>query len=148
MADKFIDVFLCTDLITYEGPEIVELTLSNAQGGAVLGSQTSTTLTINDVGARFANNTQISITGGPASPYPSDINVAGVLGAISDVKVTLIGVTHTFPDDIDVLLRPELPDDVGRGRQSESDQPYFHLFGFGSEFHAECSGHSDRLRYL
>ena len=104
MADKFIDVFLCTDLITYEGPEIVELTLSNAQGGAVLGSQTSTTLTINDVGARFANNTQISITGGPASPYPSDINVAGVLGAISDVKVTLIGVTHTFPDDIDVLL--------------------------------------------
>lgn len=103
-ADKFIDVTLCTDLITYEGPETVELTLSNAQGGAALGSQTSTTVTINDVGARFINNTQISITGGPASPYPSDINVAGVPGAISDVKVTLIGVTHTFPDDIDVLL--------------------------------------------
>jgi CSLREA domain-containing protein len=103
-ADKFIDLPLCTDLLSYEGPETVQLTLSNPQGGAGLGAQTTTTLTINDLPAAFFNSTPISITGGPASPYPSDINVSGVAGAMTDVKVTLFGVSHTFPDDIDVLL--------------------------------------------
>jgi CSLREA domain-containing protein len=103
-ADKFINVQLCTDLITYEGPETVQLTLSNPQGGTALGGQTTTTLTINDVGAMFFNNTQISITGGASSPYPSNINVAGVLGPISDVKVRLFSFTHSFVQDVDMLL--------------------------------------------
>jgi CSLREA domain-containing protein len=103
-ADKFVPVQLCTDLLTYEGPETIELTLSNVQGGAAPGSQVTHTLTINDLGARFFNSDPISITGGPASPYPSDITVAGMPGTITEVKVTLQNVTHTFPDDIDVLL--------------------------------------------
>ena len=73
-ADKFVPIQLCTDLLTYEGPETIELTLSNVQGGAAPGSQVTHTLTINDLGARFFNSDPISITGGPASPYPSDIN--------------------------------------------------------------------------
>ncbi|MBA3353193.1 MAG: hypothetical protein H0U23_12380, partial [Blastocatellia bacterium] len=43
--------------------------------------------------------------GGPGTgnPYPSNIAVAG-LGTITDVNVRLNGVSHTFPEDIDVLL--------------------------------------------
>jgi hypothetical protein len=41
---------------------------------------------------------------GPASPYPSIITVTGVVGAISDVNVTLMGFSHTFPNDVGVLL--------------------------------------------
>lgn len=52
----------------------------------------------------FTNSTQITIAdAGTGTPYPSTIAVAG-LGTITDVNVRLNGVTHTFPDDIDVLL--------------------------------------------
>jgi subtilisin-like proprotein convertase family protein len=40
---------------------------------------------------------------GAANPYPSTISVSG-LGAVADVNVRLLGVTHTFPDDIRVVL--------------------------------------------
>jgi len=44
-------------------------------------------------------------TGAPANPYPSSIAVAG-LPAITVVKsVTINGLTHTFPADIDIVLR-------------------------------------------
>ena len=38
-----------------------------------------------------------------ATPYPSDINILES-GVITDVNVTLNDVSHTFPDDIDILL--------------------------------------------
>jgi subtilisin-like proprotein convertase family protein len=40
---------------------------------------------------------------GKATPYPSTIDVSG-LGAVTDVNVTVTGLSHTFPDDVDVLL--------------------------------------------
>jgi subtilisin-like proprotein convertase family protein len=43
-------------------------------------------------------------TAGPASPYPSTVEVSGVTGTVSKVTVTLAGVTHTYASDIDVLL--------------------------------------------
>ncbi|MGH9880196.1 MAG: S8 family serine peptidase, partial [Pyrinomonadaceae bacterium] len=56
----------------------------------------------------FSNPAPIIIpatgTSGPAAPYPSTINVAGVVGPVSKVTVTLKNMNHTFPDDIDVLL--------------------------------------------
>jgi subtilisin-like proprotein convertase family protein len=58
--------------------------------------------------ATFSNPAPILIpatgTSGPAAPYPSTINVAGVVGTVSKVTVTLKNMNHTFPDDIDVLL--------------------------------------------
>lgn len=56
----------------------------------------------------FSNAAAITIpsTGaiGSATPYPSPITVSGLSGTIVDVNVTLTGYSHTFPDDVDVLL--------------------------------------------
>lgn len=41
---------------------------------------------------------------GVANPYPSTIAVSGLSGTVTDVNVTLDGLNHTFPDDLDVLL--------------------------------------------
>jgi subtilisin-like proprotein convertase family protein len=56
----------------------------------------------------FSNLNSILIPGsgteGVASPYPSVINVSGLTGTIADVNVTISGLSHTFPDDVDILL--------------------------------------------
>jgi subtilisin-like proprotein convertase family protein len=41
---------------------------------------------------------------GQAAPYPSIIEVSGVGDPVADVNVTLDGIGHGFPDDVDVLL--------------------------------------------
>jgi subtilisin-like proprotein convertase family protein len=60
-------------------------------------------VTINDGGV-FCDLGEVSSAPGRATPYPSAISVAGLSGTVTDVKVTLTGLTHTFPDDVDVLL--------------------------------------------
>jgi subtilisin-like proprotein convertase family protein len=59
----------------------------------------------------FENTTGIQIldavapaSAAAASPYPSSITVNGLQGTIAEVQVTLYGITHPQPDDIDVLL--------------------------------------------
>jgi T5SS/PEP-CTERM-associated repeat protein len=53
----------------------------------------------------FANNSLITITdNSPAAVYPSVINVSNVVHPIFKVTVTLLGLTHTFTDDLDILL--------------------------------------------
>lgn len=41
---------------------------------------------------------------GPATPYPSSIFVSGMTGVVEKVTVTIKGLSHSFPDDIDILL--------------------------------------------
>ncbi len=41
---------------------------------------------------------------GNASPYPSTISVTGVTGTVAALRVQLNGVTHAWPDDMDVFL--------------------------------------------
>jgi Ca2+-binding RTX toxin-like protein len=68
-------------------------------GAVILPAQTAVAQ------STFANNTPIVIPdSGPATPYPSTIGVSGLSAVVTDVDVTLNNVTHTFPDDIDVLL--------------------------------------------
>lgn len=40
----------------------------------------------------------------PAIPYSSDIDVNGLTGVVTKVSVTLNGLTHSAPDDLDMLL--------------------------------------------
>ena len=41
---------------------------------------------------------------GAAGPYPFSIPVSGKAGPVADVNLTLPGLTHTDPDELDVLL--------------------------------------------
>ena len=41
---------------------------------------------------------------GPASPYPSVINVSNVVGLLGGVTVTLSNLNHSYPGDINALL--------------------------------------------
>jgi len=41
---------------------------------------------------------------GPASPYPSAISISGLTGYVSKATVTLVGLTHSFASDVNVLL--------------------------------------------
>lgn len=72
-----------------------------ACGGAPVppGPQTTT----------FANPMAIVVpaagrTSGPAAPYPGAITVAAMPRNLLRVTVTLSGLAHGFPDDLDVLL--------------------------------------------
>ena len=53
----------------------------------------------------------IPIGPGPATPYPSNCVISGLGGTITDVNLELNGLSHTWPDDIDILL-------VGPGGQN------------------------------
>ena len=94
----------------------ITLAFSLQDGNNDLGTVTYTLL-LGTVGTpnlpqTFSNATPITIpgtgtgatTGGMASPYSSNINVAGLTGKIASIAVSLKGINHTFPGDIDVLL--------------------------------------------
>ena len=53
----------------------------------------------------FSNTTPITINdNSTATPYPSSITVSGEPPTITQVRVQLTGFSHTFPDDVDVIL--------------------------------------------
>lgn len=52
-----------------------------------------------------ANSGSVSIDDRTATaPYPSVLSVSNVHGSIVDVSVTLSNLSHSFPDDLDILL--------------------------------------------
>lgn len=55
--------------------------------------------------ASFANPARVSIPDNSvAVPYPSSIVVSNLNGVVGKVTVTLNGLSHAYPDDLDVLL--------------------------------------------
>ena len=70
------------------------------------GVNFSNTATVNlTVVPIFANNTPFTIpSAGPASAYPSTINVSGLSGVISRVVVKLDRLRHESQGDLDILL--------------------------------------------
>ena len=72
-------------------------------GGAILLALTH--IVVNAFALTFTNAGSISVpSSGSATPYPSIIVVSGVAAVINDVNVTLRGLTHAFPADLDILL--------------------------------------------
>jgi hypothetical protein len=56
--------------------------------------------------ATFTNPTPIGINDADVgTPYPSNINVTGLTGPVLSVKVTLNGYSHSFPDDMGMVLK-------------------------------------------
>jgi len=53
----------------------------------------------------FTNTAPITINdNAAATPYPATINISGFTAGISDLNVTITGLSHTFPNDIGILL--------------------------------------------
>jgi subtilisin-like proprotein convertase family protein len=61
-------------------------------------------ITINDGGSCAPGPGFESLAPAPATPYPSVITVSGLSNTVTDVNVTLTGLTHTFAKDVDVLV--------------------------------------------
>ncbi|HEY0462450.1 MAG TPA: VCBS repeat-containing protein [Pyrinomonadaceae bacterium] len=64
------------------------------------------TVTTGGAPATFANSNYIGLHDRveTAAPYGTIVNVSGVTGVISKLTVTINGLSHTIPQDIDVLL--------------------------------------------
>lgn len=84
----------------------------------------------------FANNAGIDIpmagnTAGNADPFPSTVFVTGVNGTVTSVAVGLVGLSHTWPDDIDIFLvapsglAVKLLSDAGDGSDVNGINPVF-----------------------
>ncbi|MFM5939146.1 MAG: Calx-beta domain-containing protein, partial [Dolichospermum sp.] len=93
---------------TVEPNEDFTVTLSNPTNGATITTATAIGTIQNDdgnTGNTFTNSAPISIPeGGPSTPNPSTINVSGLSGNISNLKVTLNSLSHTYIGDVDILL--------------------------------------------
>ena len=68
----------------------VSFNLSTGVPGSVTSFSNPTTINIPDVAI--------------GNPFPSTINVSGMTSGVAKVTVQLNGFTHTFPDDVDVML--------------------------------------------
>ncbi len=66
----------------------------------------SLTITTDGAPATFANANNIGFNDvvAPSAPYGTTINVTGVSGAISNLKVSISGFSHTGISDVDMLL--------------------------------------------
>jgi subtilisin-like proprotein convertase family protein len=54
----------------------------------------------------YSNPAPITINdSSPANPFPSNINVTGATASITTLTVTLINMSHTWPSDVDIVLR-------------------------------------------
>ncbi len=99
----------------FESDESFFVNITNVTGANVTDAQGVGTITNDDAacpsgntvttGTTFCNEGGITINdNGVATPYPSCISVSGLTGTIQKVTITLKKLTHTAPDDIDLLL--------------------------------------------
>jgi subtilisin-like proprotein convertase family protein len=85
----------------------------------------------------FSNSSAIAIpegapvsTSGVAAPFPSTMNVIGISNVV-DVDVTLLGLSHSFSADLEIVLegpggqRVKLMDDDGGGNDWTNDDVTF-----------------------
>jgi subtilisin-like proprotein convertase family protein len=82
-----------------------QITVTVAQPAGGLKSSASFALNVTPVQNLFGNGGAIVINDfSAATPYPSTTTVAGTYGKIVKTTVTVLGLTHTYPHDISMLL--------------------------------------------
>ncbi|HEU0012010.1 MAG TPA: tandem-95 repeat protein [Verrucomicrobiae bacterium] len=90
------------------GTNLCSATITGAQFDSVPTNNSAVAQALGTLSlAPFQNPETIfldEILGGPGSIYPSTINVSGVTTRVHKVTVTLHSLSHSFPDDLDVLL--------------------------------------------
>ena len=90
-------------------------TLVLQDGALALGSVSfniRTGAVISNTYGPFTNSALIKIpatgsgagSGSPSLPYPSTIEVSGVAGTVVGTQLSVLGFSHTFPADVDMLL--------------------------------------------
>jgi subtilisin-like proprotein convertase family protein len=80
---------------------------AGADQGILSNGWSITITTAGSAATTFRSNDPIFIQDASrsrATPYPSAINVSGLTGAVTDVNVTINGVNHLNPDDLDIML--------------------------------------------
>jgi subtilisin-like proprotein convertase family protein len=86
------------------GTATITLTVSDGKAAASSSFFLTVTQALTDT-LIFVDTSPIVIPGfGPADLYPSRITVDGVYGTIKKLAVTLRGVQHTYPADMDMIL--------------------------------------------
>ncbi|HKP12259.1 MAG TPA: proprotein convertase P-domain-containing protein, partial [Blastocatellia bacterium] len=115
--DDLLVTVAAVSLHVNDGDNLITVTAATRDGRRVAGTTRARILNahLSDTGSpgpeapTAANATPISINDSDtpptmASPYPSTINVAGLSGNVTKVTVDLTNLTHTFSDDMDILL--------------------------------------------
>ena len=88
-----------------KGNVSTDITLIVEDAGGARSSRTFQLTVLPAVSAIQVNSSLVTIRdNNTANPTPSQISVSGLKGSIRKVSVTLIGATHEFPSDMDVLL--------------------------------------------
>jgi subtilisin-like proprotein convertase family protein len=80
---------------------VAALGLASAASAATFSNNEG--ITIND-GSQFCSNFGAATAAGTATPYPSVIAVSGLGPSVTDVNVSVSGLSHTWPDDVGLLL--------------------------------------------
>jgi uncharacterized repeat protein (TIGR01451 family) len=104
-TNQVINVPIVGDLIP-EPTETFTVVLSAPVNASIARNPGTGTILDNDALAlSFSNASLITIPLiGAATPYPSTIDLSGLPGQIGKLTVTLNGLSHTYPRDVQVLL--------------------------------------------
>src|SRR5437867_4410554 len=105
VTNQNISVGIIGDTL-FEPHETFSVNLSNPVNAVIARGQGIGTI-IDDESRTvvFTNASPIVTPGlGPATPFPSSIDLSGLPGSISKLTVSLMSVSHPYPDDFDILL--------------------------------------------
>jgi len=87
-------------------PRTVAVTVNDGDGATSLPANVivNVAATGDEFMASFTNSTGLSIPDAPAVAVSQTLTVSGLTGTVFDVKVTITGLTHAFPQDLNFLL--------------------------------------------
>jgi subtilisin-like proprotein convertase family protein len=101
-GSQVVTVTPCTCI----SPDVSTICLGSVQRLAINQTLPAITSTVSKVGAITVPGTGTgAATGAPANPYPDVLAVSGLPSGTTVSSVTINGFTHTFPSDVDIVLR-------------------------------------------